>query len=108
MGSAWGFNPRRREIAEAEANNDPIRSEKLKAELDGLTDHLSRAVGLSDRRRKLNSEVERARSAVTWRIRSAIKKIEAVNPSLARHLDHSITTGTFCAYQPEKAVSWQL
>jgi TolB-like protein/Tfp pilus assembly protein PilF len=96
------------EIAEAEANNDLIRSEKLKTELDGLTDHLSRSVGLSGRSRKLNSDVERARSAVTWRIRSAIKKIGAVNPSLARHLDHSITTGTFCAYQPERAVSWQL
>ncbi len=96
------------EIAEAEENNDLIRSQKLKAELDQLTDHLSRAVGLSNRSRKLNSDVERARSAVTWRIRHAIKKIEAVNPSLARHLDNAIATGTFCAYQPEKHVRWTL
>jgi hypothetical protein len=63
---------------------------------------------LSNRSRKLNPDVERARSAVTWRIRSAIRKIETINPSLARHLDHAITTGTFCAYQPETAVSWRL
>ncbi|MHC4751505.1 MAG: tetratricopeptide repeat protein [Planctomycetota bacterium] len=96
------------EITEAEEMNDLGRTEKLSAELDQLTDHLSKALGIGKRTRKLNAPAERARAAVTWRIRSAIRKIEAAHPSLGRHLANSIRTGTFCCYSPEKEQVWQL
>jgi hypothetical protein len=90
------------EIQQAEEMNDLARSEKLNAEFDHLTDHLSKSLGIGKRTRKLGAASDRARAAVTLRIRSAIHKIEAVHPSLAKHLSHAICTGTFCNYTPEK------
>ncbi len=96
------------EIAEAEKMNDLGRMEKLSAELDRLTEHLSKALGLDKRARPLNAPSERARAAVTWRIRNAIKKIGAAHAALGRHLTHSIRTGNFCSYSPEKTHFWHL
>jgi hypothetical protein len=94
------------EIESAETMNDLLRAEQLNAELDQLTDHLSRALGLGGRLRKTSRPVERARAAVTWRIRSAIRKIEAAHPALGRHLTNTVRTGTFCSYEPEKKIVW--
>ena len=97
-----------REIAESEEMNDLERTERLRIEIEQITDHLSKALGIGKRSRRFNTPTERARSAVTWRIRSAISKIESVHPALGRHLDHSIQTGTFCSYSPEKKQDWHL
>ncbi len=96
------------QIREADQMNDLGRSERLAVELDQLTDHITKAMGLGHRTRRLNAPAERARAAVTWRIRSAIKKIDAVHPALGHHLTNSIRTGTFCCYSPEKNLVWQL
>jgi TolB-like protein/Tfp pilus assembly protein PilF len=94
------------ELLEAEENNDYVRAEKVREELDPLLDHLAKAVGIGGKSRRLAGPAERARSAVTWRIRSAIKKIEAASAPVGRHFANSIRTGTFCSYCPEKPVSW--
>jgi len=96
------------ELSEAEDSNDSGRAETIRAELDPLIDHLTKSMGLGGRSRKLAAPAERARSAVTWRIRSAIGKIEAVHPSLGRHFANSIRTGTFCSYAPEKPTTWSV
>jgi len=98
----------RSEIDEAGEMNDLARHEALSAELDQITEHLAGAMGLGGRSRQLNPPVERARAAVTWRIRSAIKKIEAAHPALGRHLANSIRTGVFCCYSPETERLWRL
>jgi hypothetical protein len=92
----------------AEAANDTVRAERAREELEAITDALGSAYGLGGRARKAGDQAERARSAVTWRIRSAISRIEAVHPALGRHLRNSVRTGTFCAYVPEQPVDWQL
>ena len=96
------------ELDEAETANDAARVESVHEELDPLMDHLAKSVGIGGRSRKLAAPAERARSAVTWRIRSAIRKIEAAHPELGRHLTISVRTGTFCSYAPEKPVYWAL
>ena len=96
------------DIDEAEVLNDLGRKEVLTEELDRLTTHLVQALGLGGRTREVNPTVDRARSAVTWRIRSAIRKIRTVHPSLANHLSHAIRTGAFCCYAPEKEHVWHL
>ena len=96
------------ELEQAEADNDPARSEPARRELDALIEHLAKATGLGGRSRKLGHTAERARSAVTWRIRSAIKKISAAHPRLGHHLANSIRTGTFCVYSPESVTHWDL
>ena len=94
------------DLAEAEAHNDPQRCEQLAGEKEMLLDELRKATGLGGRGRRMGDDAERARSAVTWRIRHAIKKIEAAHPRLARHFANSIKTGVFCSYQPETETQW--
>ncbi len=94
------------EVSEAEEMHDLGRKAKSQAELDALMDHLAKSLGLGSRSRKLKSPAERARTAVTWRIRSAIKKINSVHPALAKHLDNAVRTGIFCSYSPEKNHTW--
>ena len=96
------------DLIEAEEANDSHRAEKIREELDPLIDHLAKAVGIGGKSRRLAAPAERARSAVTWRIRNAIKKIEAADQSIGRHFKNSIRTGTFCSYEPEGSVSWEL
>ncbi len=94
------------ELNEAEELHDLGRKEKSRAELDALVDHLAKSLGLGKRTRTLKSSSERARTAVTWRIRSAIKKIHTIHPTLAKHLDNAVRTGNFCSYVPEKNNTW--
>jgi len=94
------------DLDEAERDNDFARTERISAELDAVIEQLSAAVGLGGRGRKLGDPAEKARTAVTWRIRNAIKKIAKIHPPLGRHLEASIRTGAFCAYQPENPVRW--
>ena len=97
----------REETERAQAANDTVRAERAREELDQLTDALSAAFGLGGRARKAGDPAERARTTVTWRIRSAVGKIEEVHPSVGRHLRNSVRTGVFCAYRPERPVDWR-
>ena len=95
------------EIDAAEADRDHARADRSRLEMDALVDHLTAALGLSGRARRAGGSAERARSAVTQRIRSTIRSLRAVHPEFARHLAASITTGTYCAYRPERPVRWR-
>ncbi len=94
------------EITEAEDANDSYRAEKASEELDALVEHLAEAYGLGGRARTAGDVAEKARTAVTWRIRAAIKKISSELPELGDHLTRAVKTGRFCSYDPEIEVSW--
>jgi TolB-like protein len=96
------------ELEESEAMNDIGRSQLIREEMDKIIDHLSKSLGLGGRSRKIGATSERARTAVTWRIRNAIRKINEVHPRLAKHLSNTVQTGTFFMYSPEKESHWQL
>ena len=100
----------REEIAEAEQGNDLGRVERLRAEVEAITEQLASAVGLGGRDRTALAATERARSTVTQRIRDAIKRIGEHTPTLADHLATRVRTGTFCAYRPDSShpISWEL
>jgi hypothetical protein len=74
-----------------------------------IAQHLASAIGLGGRDRKTSSEAERARCAVTKRIKNAIQKIGAAIPTLGHHLTASITTGYFYSYNPhpDPPVDWK-
>lgn len=96
------------QLEQAERDNDSARVDSLRNELGAIEGELLRMTGLASRSRTLGGRADRARSAVTWRIRSAIRKIRAAHPQLGQHLTNSIKTGIFCVYAPESPVDWRL
>jgi hypothetical protein len=100
----------RAELDEAEDFNDSGRAERAREEMEAIAEHLASAVGLGGRDRKAGSAAERARTAVTQRVRSAIKRIAEQHPALADHLAGRIETGTFCIYRPDptRPIEWDL
>ena len=99
----------RRDLEEAERFNDTSRAERDREEVDALAEQLAAAVGLGGRNRRIGSEAERARSAVTKRIKSSIKRIGQAIPSLGGHLVTRVKTGYFCSYSPhpDRPVAWK-
>jgi hypothetical protein len=95
-----------KEMHNAEENCDFNNLEKLQDEYDQLITYLSTSLGLKGKSRETGGTVEKARSAITWRIRNAIARIERHHPRLGAHLSNSVKTGTLCSYQPEREVSW--
>jgi tetratricopeptide (TPR) repeat protein len=96
------------QIEDAQEFNNTEQIEKLQMEYNTLLDHLSASLGMGRKPRAKGSSVEKARSAITWRIRNVIKKIKTSHPKLAMHLSKSINTGTFCSYHPEVHIDWEL
>jgi TolB-like protein len=94
------------EIEEAEQFSNFARLEKLHEEYDKLIEHLSRSLNLKGQIRQTGSPVEKARSAVTWRIRHAIARIEQHHPMLGAHLSNAVKTGTLCSYKPDRDIKW--
>lgn len=97
-----------KDIREAELSQHSEQVDSLRQEYEQLLDHLSTSLGIGGRTRKVSSSIEKARTAVTWRIRSAIKKISQVHPALGKHLKLSVKTGLVCTYTPEKEVHWMV
>ena len=111
----WARAAYRRRLAEldelldaADARGDPAASDRARAERSALLAELAAATGLGGRRRRLGDEDERARKAVTARVRDVLRRIRAVHPELADHLDAAVSTGTACRYAPAEPVSWRL
>lgn len=50
--------------------------------------------------------IERARKAVTNRIRQTLLRIADVNHDLGLHLRNAVHTGTRCTYTPERRTRW--
>jgi tetratricopeptide (TPR) repeat protein len=98
------------ELEDAEVANDLGRRERAAAEIEFIERELTKAVGMRGRGRREGSLAERARLSVTRAIRTAIARMAASNPSLGRHLDSSVHTGTFCSYAPDPRVptTWQV
>jgi tetratricopeptide (TPR) repeat protein len=97
-----------RELDAAEDDHDLVRVERVRVERDALIDELRRNFDLKGRSRRLGDMSERARKAVTARLRDAIAVIEHSHPSLGAHLRSAVRTGTFCSYQPAEPTAWEV
>lgn len=93
-------------IEEAEQFSNFLQLEKLHQEYDWLIEHLSGSLNLKGKIRETKGTVEKARSAVTWRIRNAIARIEQYHPMLGAHLSNAVKTGTLCSYKPDRNIQW--
>jgi len=96
------------EIDEAGRNNDDGRRARAELERQALLDELGKVTGASGRPREFaNHPAERARKAVSARIRDTIRRLEPLLPDLAAHLERTIVTGTYCRYRPAD-VEWHV
>jgi hypothetical protein len=100
----------RKDLEEATRFNDSYRAARARSEMGAVAEQLAAAVGLGGRNRRASSDTERARSAVTKRIKEAIYRIGKVIPPLGQHLAVRIKTGYFCSYKPhpDHPVAWKL
>jgi tetratricopeptide (TPR) repeat protein len=95
-------------IAEAADSGDDRKAAELDHEREALLAELRTAAGLAGRPRRLGDEAERARKAVTARIRDTLRKLADRHPELASHLRDAVSTGATCTYAPATATSWRL
>jgi hypothetical protein len=96
------------EAEDADAAGDAVRSRRIAEEKDALVRQLSAAYGIGGHVRRAGSPAERARTAVTARVRAAVRRVAAVHPELGRHLGTAVRTGTLCVYEPENPPAWRL
>jgi pimeloyl-ACP methyl ester carboxylesterase len=92
----------------AERSGDAGATARAREEIDILVAELTAAYGLGGRTRQMPDHIERARKAVTRRLRSTVSRIREVHPPLGRHLDTALRTGTFCSYQPDRELMWMV
>jgi tetratricopeptide (TPR) repeat protein len=93
------------DTAIAEATDD---AERHLAERAELVRAITAAAGLGGRTRQLGSDAERARKAVSARIRDALDQILQAHPELGLHLRGTVRTGTYCGYHPSDPIHWRL
>jgi tetratricopeptide (TPR) repeat protein len=95
--------------AEAEQHRDTERGARAEAEHEALLDELRTVTGLGGAARLTGAHAsERARKAVSARIKDAIRRLETPMPQLAAHLDEAIVTGAWCRYRSEMADTWTI
>ncbi len=88
------------DLADARDAADLARVERATDEREQLLAELRRSTRPAGTARTFGGDAERARKAVSARIRDAIGRIEEALPELGRHLDRSVTTGAACRYEP--------
>jgi hypothetical protein len=91
------------ELATAGGHSDLARQQRASDEREQLLAELRRATRPDGTARAMaNTAAERARKAVTARIRDAIRRIADAHPDLGAHLDRTVRTGTTCRYEPPR------
>jgi tetratricopeptide (TPR) repeat protein len=94
---------------DAEADHDVGRLSQVELESQLLLAELGRVTGLGTTTRPGSSgSSERARKAVSARIRDAIQRLTPMLPDIAAQLDRSIITGSWCRYRPEPTLTWHV
>jgi tetratricopeptide (TPR) repeat protein len=97
------------DLAEAEADNDLGRADRLRIELDAVVEQIEAATGLGGRPRAFTNELERARTSVRKAIKRAIDEIRGADRVVGEILDAAVVTGSVCMYTPAsslRSVKW--
>ncbi|MCC6581536.1 MAG: hypothetical protein IT440_13960 [Phycisphaeraceae bacterium] len=99
-----------RELEKAARNHDVAAQERLRHELDGLSDYLKKVKGLGGRTREASDDADKIRRAITQAIGRTLDSLGADDklPAAAQHLRNAIKTGLFMSYEPEEEWPWAL
>ncbi len=91
---------------EAAQDNDTFRLAAVHTEREFLLSEIAEGYGYRAHARAGGDTAEKARKAVTNRIRDALARVQHGHPALWQHLFTSLQTGTWCAYRPVAPVKW--
>lgn len=94
-------------LDEALERGDDVRAQHLDAERAALIDQLRASTGLGGRPRTLGPDGERARKAVSARVRDTLRRLDERHPPLAEHLRPAVSLGVTCTYQPPSPTKWE-
>ena len=89
------------ELDDVTATADHGHASRLIAERDALLHEIRAATGLGGRGRSSGSSDERARVAVRKAVATAIDRLRTQDPSVARLLEQTVSTGVTCRYEPD-------
>jgi hypothetical protein len=95
------------EEAEARHDNDAGRADRAQREIAMLAAELSASAGGQGGRSGASFR-ERARINVRNCIAGALRAVRPHDAVLWRHLTNSIKTGSFCCYDPDRDVEWDM
>lgn len=94
------------EQAEAERHHDPGRAASARREIEMLAHEL--ASGRGSPALRATSAQERARVNVRNCVSAALRAVRRHDEPLWRHLVNAVKTGTYCVYEPDRPVDWDL
>lgn len=97
----------RRQIAEAERNNDLGRVEGLRSQEEMIIQQLGRDTGMGGQARRFTTEAEKARKAVSRAIGIALGNIDHQSKKMKELLDSRIDRGASCTYRSD-GVDWDV
>lgn len=105
--AAADYRRRLEELSEervgAQRSGDATRLDLIDKEHEALLAELRAGTVLGGRERSFaNHPTERARKAVTARIRDTIRRLEVTIPELGAHLDRCVITGVRCRYEGDE------
>jgi hypothetical protein len=90
----------RDQLEDAEDRGLVDRAETIREEMEAIARGLKAGTGLGGRARRVDSAVDRARSAVQRRIKDAIDRIAEQDAELGATLRRAVRTGNVCSYSP--------
>ncbi len=96
------------ELDAAERDNDSARTEKLQEEKAFLAAEVEKALGLGGKLRTFADATHRHAQNVSKAIHLVLKKLADCHPSLHKHLEQSLKTGSTLKYTPPKQTRWRL
>lgn len=98
----------REQMQDAVECNDVCRAERLREEIEILTEALAAAFGFGGRARPAGDCDERARQKVRKNIKAAFDAVTQTHAALGRYLVSHVKTGRYCWYDPDpdRPIRW--
>jgi hypothetical protein len=96
------------ELMEDGGPENEAERERIRAELEALSDEMVASTAKGGKARAVPDEQEKARQAVSHTVGKALDQIAPELPGLRLHLDESVHLGRSCSYDPRPRETWDV
>lgn len=91
----------RERLADAEADNDLGRLQRVREEMAAVADELQQSTGLGGASSQMSAAANKARINVTRALTRTLRRLGQLHPELALYLETTVKTGFLCSYVPD-------